>query len=215
MGDWGYAEQRLFSLTIETARSFIPAASAVPVICAANLPGALMFIDRIESAVVTGHIVDSLGMPLQANVRVEEIDSASGMTPVNPVVSDTAFGRYWRLLLPGTYTFTFTKDGYVPKTVTEVVVTDSTQTVLDVTLDVHKPCAPEDLLVTLERDIMQLSWTPVTHLTNGDSCSTIIYHVYESDSPSGPWTLLETTRNAHYEMGLPDGELHFYRVTAE
>ncbi len=134
LGDWGYAEERVFTFTIELANTFIPPAYQVPTICEDNLAGALLMLDRVNYATVTGNITDTAGNPLEAEVHVAEIDEQSGMTPVEPVRSDSTFGRYYRLLLPGSYTFTFSKQGYFSQNASAVVVTDSAITRLDIVL---------------------------------------------------------------------------------
>jgi len=134
MGDWGYAEQRLFTFTIELANTFIPAASLIDDICDDNLQAAQMFLDRASASVVTGHVTNEDGNPLVADVAVAEIDGAAGMTPVEPLRSGELFGRYWRPLLPGSYTFTFSADGYLPQTFANVAVSDTGRTVQNVSL---------------------------------------------------------------------------------
>ena len=54
MGDWGYAEQRIFSYTIELASTFIPPASQVNQICEDNLQAALIMLDRVNHSTVSG-----------------------------------------------------------------------------------------------------------------------------------------------------------------
>ncbi|NOZ08830.1 MAG: hypothetical protein GXO91_08170 [FCB group bacterium] len=139
LGDWAYAQERVFSFTIELAGTFIPPAYQVPTICQDNLAGAMLMLDRVNYATVTGHITDNAGNPLVAEVHVTEIDEQAGMTPVEPVRSDSTFGRYYRLLQPGSYTFTFSKQGYFSQSESAVVVTDSTVTQLDVVLTQQIP----------------------------------------------------------------------------
>jgi len=135
LGDWGYAEERVFSFTVELADNFIPPAYQIQTICDDNLAGALLMLDRVNFATVSGHITNAAdGSPLVADVQVAEIDEQSGMTPVEPVRSDTTFGRYYRLLLPGNYHFTFSKSGYYSQTIDNVTVLDSAVTELDILL---------------------------------------------------------------------------------
>jgi hypothetical protein len=130
MGDWGYAEQRLFSFTIELAQTYIPPATQVPTICDANRPAALMFVNRPKNAMITGHITDTEGNPVVADIHVREIDEQTGMTIVSPVQSDAMFGRYYRMLLPGTYHVVFRANGDSIE-VNEVTVRNDSVTVLD------------------------------------------------------------------------------------
>jgi len=132
MGDWGYSELRMFSYTIELCWEHITTESWINQISEDNVEAALMFLDRVHFATVTGNITDETRSPVVAEIYVHEIDFESGMTSVEPVRSDSTYGRYYRSLLPGTYTFTFTYEGYDDIIVENVVVNDSAQTELNV-----------------------------------------------------------------------------------
>jgi carboxypeptidase T len=215
MGDWGYAEQRLFSFTLETATAFIPAASYVPQIVAANMPGALMFLDRTSNSLVTGHVTDPSGSPLVAEVRVAEIDNATGMTAVEPVRSGAAFGHYWRMLLPGNYTVTFSKTGYLSQTFNNVVVSATTPTTLDVTLQPICPSPPANLVIVIADGQVQLSWDPVTTNNNGAPITISRYRVYAATSLDGPWTESLSTTQTLCVLDMPTDDQRLYRITAE
>ena len=132
MGDWGYSEQRMFAYTLELSWTHITTESWIDQISEDNLEAALIFLDRAHHATVTGNITDETRSPVVAEIYVQEIDFEPGMTSVEPVRSDSTFGRYYRILEPGSYTFTFSLDGYDDITVENVIVNDSTQTLLDV-----------------------------------------------------------------------------------
>ncbi len=132
MGDWGYAEQRIFAYTIELATTFIPPEIQVNQICEDNLQAALIMLDRVNYSTVTGLITDGNDEPLVAEVYVTEIDSVSGMSSVEPVRSDSTFGRYYRLLLPGEYTFTFYNSNDEQIIVNNVLVSENFVTNLDI-----------------------------------------------------------------------------------
>ena len=135
MGDWGYAEQRIFSFTIELATTFIPPESQVDQICEDNLQAALIMLDRVNYSTVTGLITDENDEPIIAEIYVTEIDSVGGMTSVEPVRSDSTFGRYYRLLLPGNYTFTFHNSNDEQIIVNNVTVSENFVTILDISFD--------------------------------------------------------------------------------
>ncbi|MFC1887816.1 M14 family zinc carboxypeptidase, partial [Candidatus Cloacimonadota bacterium] len=132
MGDWGYAEQRLFSYTVELGWTHILADSWIDQICEDNLEAALIFLNRVHYSTVTGNITSETRSPLVAEIYVQEIDFEPGMTSVEPVRSDSTYGRYFRSLLPGSYTFTFSSEGYNDIVIENVIVNDSTQTELNV-----------------------------------------------------------------------------------
>ena len=76
---------------------------------------------------VKGVVKDEAGYPIYlASVQVQGIDHN---------VTTTEQGEFWRLLIPGTYTITVSAMEHEPKTVENIVVTDSgTATVQDFAL---------------------------------------------------------------------------------
>ena len=173
MGDWGYAEQRVFSFTIELATTYIPPESQVQQICEDNLQAALIMLDRINHSTVTGNITDENDEPTIAEIYVTEIDSVEGMTEVEPVRSDSTFGRYYRLLLPGEYTFTFHKEGYADIRQYDVPVNEDSNTELDICL---KPefIQATNITIYANNDSLYLQW---------ENESDYDYEVYSSDNP--------------------------------
>ncbi|MBN1327714.1 MAG: hypothetical protein JW996_07175, partial [Candidatus Cloacimonetes bacterium] len=134
MGDWGYGVERIFSFTIELSKApyFHPPASWIQPICEANLEAALIMIDRVHKAVVTGNITDTAGNPLVAEVYVDEIDYQPGMSEVDPVRSGNTFGRYYRVLLPGTYNLSFVSEEFGQIEIPDVTVSSDSITQLNV-----------------------------------------------------------------------------------
>jgi len=157
MGDWGYAEQRIFSFTTELATTFIPPESQVEQICEDNLQAALIMLDRVNHSTVTGNITNENDEPIIAEIYVTEIDSVEGMTEVEPVRSDSTFGRYYRLLLPGDYSFTFHKEGYADIRHYYVTVDEDSNTELDICL---KPefIQAANITISLNNDSLYLVW---------------------------------------------------------
>jgi hypothetical protein len=126
--DWFYKEHGTIQLLIECGTSNLqPAAPIVDDTCTRNKTGAYWLLNRVlgyqtSAAMLTGHITDAVtGEPLVAEIIIEE-RQASYFTPR---YSDSAFGRYWRPLLPGTYTIHVKKQGYEPATLTNVTVNNS------------------------------------------------------------------------------------------
>jgi carboxypeptidase T len=180
MGDWGYAEERIFAYTLELATSFAPAASHVAEICEDNLQAALIMIDRVSKSTVTGNITDESDNPIVAAVHVTEIDEQTGMTEVEPVRSGSTFGRYYRLLLPGTYTFTFSYPGYADVIAENVPVTLDGVTELDIQFTEIVPI-DESVNITMYRDTIRLNWIP-------DETASY-YEIHSSLSPDGPFEM--------------------------
>ncbi len=173
MGDWGYAEQRIFAFTVELASTFIPPESQVDQICEDNLQAALIMLDRVNHSTVTGLITDGNNEPIIAEVYVTEIDSASGMTSVEPVRSDYDFGRYYRLLLPGSYTFTFHKENCADIIKRNIIVSDDYVTELSICL---KPefINSQNISIFVESDFINLQW---------EDEADYIYEIHSSSDP--------------------------------
>lgn len=171
MGDWGYAEQRIFSFTIELANSFIPEQQNILPICEDNLEAALIFLDRVHHSTLTGNITDISGNPLVADVHVVEIDGVDGMTEVEPVRSDSLFGRYYRPLLPGEYDLVFSYSGYPDITMNNIEILADMNTEVNVTFSVTYV---DSVVLSLDNNIIKLNW-PLEPGTG--------YRVYSSDKP--------------------------------
>ena len=95
------------------------------------------FLNYIEQVLygINGTITDSISSnPLKAKVFVESHDVDSSW-----VYSDSANGDYYRPIIAGTYNVTFSCDGYVSKTISDVIVTNNNATVLDVELSTGTP----------------------------------------------------------------------------
>ncbi|RLC54035.1 MAG: hypothetical protein DRH89_09945, partial [Candidatus Cloacimonadota bacterium] len=109
--DWFYKAHGTIQLLIECGTENLqpnndPPLYLVDDTCERCSIGAYWLLDRAlgynaPGAMLTGHITDAnSGDPLVAEVIIEEAD-ASYFDPRN---SDELYGRYWRPLLPGTYT---------------------------------------------------------------------------------------------------------------
>jgi murein tripeptide amidase MpaA len=131
--DFSYGNYGTFAYTIELATQFIPPADQVQQICQDNLQGALVVMDRLNRAMLTGHVTDdTAGLPITAEVFIKGIDDS----PIyrTPYTSEPLFGRYYRLLLPGTYQVTFSKTGYVSVSYDTIVINPDNPTLLDIKL---------------------------------------------------------------------------------
>ncbi|MDP8201563.1 MAG: M14 family zinc carboxypeptidase [Candidatus Tenebribacter burtonii] len=210
MGDWGYAEQRIFSYTIELATTFIPQESQVEQICENNLQAALIMLDRVNHSTITGLITDENEEPLIVEVYVTEIDSVSGMTSVEPFRSGNSFGRYYRLLLPGEYAFTFHKENYADIIKSNVTISEDSNTELDICL---KPefINSQDINIFVESDFINLQ------------CENEADYNYEIYSSSNPYTNFELNitgefvNDSQWKEVISDNQKFFMikRISAE
>jgi carboxypeptidase T len=131
--DWAYGQHGIFCFTIELATQFIPPASQVPVICQDNLQAAMILLNRVDKSTLTGLVKDaSTNQPVVAEVFIDGIDD-TGLYR-EPYLSNADFGRYYRFLLNGNYSVTFSAYGYIPQTFTNVNINSTGQTILNVNL---------------------------------------------------------------------------------
>jgi hypothetical protein len=202
MGDWGYAEQRIFSFTIELATTYIPPESQVDQICQDNLQAALIMLDRVNHSTVTGLITDENDEPIIAEIYVTEIDSASGMTSVEAVRSDSTFGRYYRLLIPGNYTFVFHKGNYADIIKSNIIVSEDFVTELNICL---KPefINSQNIDIFIESSFIHLQWEDEVDYD---------YEIYSSINPYTDFELNtsgEFLGNSHWKEVLSDNKKFF------
>jgi hypothetical protein len=116
---WMYGEVGTIEYTVETADEFVPQLSVGLEVAKSNLRAALYLLDRVKGAGITGHITDSIsGLPVSARIKIVQLNDHL----VSPRMSDSTYGRYYRLLQPGTYTVQISKVGYVTKTILGVTV---------------------------------------------------------------------------------------------
>ena len=130
MGDWSYAEERVFGYTIELADEFIPEYPTQ--ICEDNLQAFRVMLNRLNNRLLTGHVTDPWGTPIEAEVNVVQIDEQEGMTDVEPYLSGELFGRFWRPLLTGSYDVDFICDGYETVSYEDIEINEEGITELDV-----------------------------------------------------------------------------------
>ncbi|MBC8312835.1 MAG: hypothetical protein H8E33_01125 [Candidatus Cloacimonetes bacterium] len=130
--DWFYQAHGTTQLLIECGTSNLqPDSSLVDDTCERCSAGAYWLLNRIigynaDMSLLTGHITDvETDEPLVAEIIVEEKNAPF----FAPRLSDETYGRYWRQLLPGTYTLKFQKKGYEEFILNDVTVNNSTWTV--------------------------------------------------------------------------------------
>ena len=131
--DFTYGEHGVFGYTVELGTEFIPPSNQIQTICDDNLEAALILLNRTDQSTVTGIITSSETREnIVAEVYVSGIDDTGEFR--EPYKSDENFGRYYRLLTPGSYDLTFSAYGYVAQTIEDVVVTNSGITELNIVL---------------------------------------------------------------------------------
>ncbi len=130
--DWFYKAHGTIQLLIECGTQNLqpnndPPLYLVDDTCERCSIGAYWLLDRAlgynaPGAMLTGHITDvNTGDPLVAEVIIEEADASY----FDPRTSDELYGRYWRPLLPGTYTMRVVKKGYEEQLIENITVNSS------------------------------------------------------------------------------------------
>lgn len=105
MQDWVYEHTNSFEVTIELGCNQYPEAKDLPQYWHYNKRALLNYIKEVHRG-VKGIVTDaSSGKPL-ANVTVHVVNRAHNVT-------SSAYGDYFRLLLPGFYDIVFDKQGYI------------------------------------------------------------------------------------------------------
>lgn len=162
--NWLYYAVGTFAFTIEVSHGYFPLANQVDSICQRNLIGAYYLLERVFGSQITGHITDSItNTPLVAEVRI--LEAYAPPDTIAPRTSDSIFGRFYRLLLPGTYTVEVLKPGYEKESIPNVLVSAEQPTYLEIKL---KPnLTIEEKPIYLNQPIENLRILPsVTRKTN-------------------------------------------------
>jgi len=144
------------AFSVEISDTTIQNPALIDTIVTAHLPSQYFLLQRALGAGITGVIRDSVTMePLEAEVQVTQHMNGD----INPRLSRPDYGRYNRLLAPGTYTLRFIKADYTTKTLNGVSVTNSGPTTRDVLLaPLHpRPPAPE-LTTPVENDSLYFNF---------------------------------------------------------
>ena len=150
------------AFTVEISDTTIQNPALVDSIVAHHLPSQYFLLERALGSGITGIIRDSVTLePIEAEVQVlQHIND-----DINPRLSRPDFGRYHRLLAPGTYTLRFLKDGYRTKTVYNVSVNPNGPTTTDILLYPLSPRPPAPELTfpifadSLDTNMFAFEWT--------------------------------------------------------
>jgi len=126
---WCFQWNGAFSMLIESGTAFQPAWSSVDPEVKRVWPGLKWFLDF--KVPLSGHVTNRYtGGPVRADIAVQGYSYGNGETRF----SDPGYGRYHYFLPDGSYSLTFTADGYRAKVVNNVQVT-AAGTVLDVQME--------------------------------------------------------------------------------
>ncbi len=159
--DWSYGSRSSIDWTIEVADNNIDQVWNL------NRDAMITLLQHTDEG-IRGIITDAdTGEPLEATVTVQEIGY--------PWYNDPAVGDYHRMLLPGTYTVTYSSPGHVDTTISGITVSDTGATKIDVAL---RP--------------------------GGNNYAYQVVSCYFYDADSWPNQYQKNPTNANYALGYPD-----------
>jgi hypothetical protein len=179
--DWSYRYTSDNDITVELSNVKKPNVSTLPTLWENNRESMLAYAEAAQWG-VRGLVTDAAtGQPVYGKVTVQSNS--------HPVYTDPQVGDYHRLLLPGTYSLTFSAPGYEPRTFSNVVVNSAgTATRLDVTLATVAPPTVTGVFVG------STSWaTPFKNFlgTSGAGEAAFGYRIVAADQINElPWTNL-------------------------
>jgi len=136
--NWQYGRLGTFSYSPETVRypDFIIPAPRYYQVIRENLDGCFYFLQRAFGPQLTGRITaPNSGLPVRAEVKVLEVYSPI----VDPRFSDSLYGRYRHLLLPGIYTVEVVADSFPTVRIDDIEVGGDSATTLDIRLPDYVP----------------------------------------------------------------------------
>lgn len=115
--NWMYARANTIQLLIEVGTNNLqPDSAEIEQVVARNKEGVYYLFDRTigyyeDKFLLTGHVTDALtASPLDAEITIQDKNAPY----LEHRISDILYGRYWRPLLPGTYSVKVCRMGYYP-----------------------------------------------------------------------------------------------------
>jgi hypothetical protein len=197
--NWLYYAIGTFSYTIEVSRSYFPPGNMVDTICARNLRGVYYLLRRVFGNKLTGHVRDSVTLePLQAEVRILE-----AYAPPETIwyrVSDSLYGRFYRLLKPGNYTVQVIKPGYQTKTFYNVPITPGNTTYLEILLCPH-PGIEEKSFKLYQKIENQIKIPPILNNSSKIELNLTVPTVVRIDLLSSLGTYITTIADKFFPPG--------------
>lgn len=149
------------AFSVEISDTTIQDPALVDSITTHHMPGLYYLLDRALYGRITGVVRDSVTLePIEAEVQVTQHINDD----INPRLTRPDYGRYNRLLAPGSYTLKFLKDGYRTKTISGVPVNNISPTITDVFLYPNNPRPPAPVLtfptagVVLDTNMFSFEW---------------------------------------------------------
>jgi len=143
---WMYASNGDLEFTIETSPEYMSPGPNALQIAQNNIPGALYLLERVTNGPgISGIITDSATTePLSARIKILELELPHHEGIIEPRISDSLSGRFYRLLQPGFYTVEISKETYYTKIIDSVEIVNGEWTLFDVPLKQKPTFADQD-----------------------------------------------------------------------
>lgn len=194
---YGYFGTAAF--TVELSDTTIQRASLVDSIVTRNLPSIYFLLERALRGRITGVVRDSVTLePLDAEVRVLECHNDD----IRPRLCRADFGRYDRILNPGSYSLRFTKNEYLTQYIYNVIV-DSLPVTNDILLVPLAPRPPAPVLIfpsdgqIMNNNQFAFDWSDV------DLATTYLIEISIDSTFQNPIIYDSTLTNSTYELLSP------------
>jgi zinc carboxypeptidase/carboxypeptidase family protein/type IX secretion system substrate protein len=127
--DWQIYYKHGREQTIELSNTKLLPPAQLPNLWEYNYRSMLNFMEQVLYG-INGTVTDSItNLPVKAKVTIAGFDADS-----SEVYSDSTFGKYYRMIIQGTYNLTFSAPGYYSKTINGVSAINDAATVLNVKL---------------------------------------------------------------------------------
>ncbi|HBZ00194.1 MAG TPA: hypothetical protein DEO84_02630 [candidate division Zixibacteria bacterium] len=201
------------SFSVEISDTTIQNPALVDSICAHHLPGQYFLMSRVFGPGITGIIRDSLTLePIEAEVQVSQAINAD----IHARLSRPDFGRYRRVLNPGTYTLVFKKTGYRTKTVSNVIVHSAGgPTVVDYLLPQTNPRPPAPVTYYPPNDTLILDSLPVFRWHRTVYATKYDFEIYSDSALTSLLFIDSTLTDSSITPGfVPTDSTFYWRVRA-
>jgi hypothetical protein len=205
--NWQYGTLGIIALTVEicSRRCQVPP-EEVDDIVGRNMVGAYWLCERSLKSILKVNVRDtSSGAPLEAMVRVIEIDTLDSIPP--PRRTHPSTGSSYRLLLPGTYSVEVSISGYVARTVENVVVDSLGITEVNVLLPVPTEPAPVPFALDVQIPIFVLERTKRVKISVYDTAGRLVRELVNAEYAPGFYEFNWDGRNGR---GLDAGSGVFF-----
>ncbi|XP_065891304.1 carboxypeptidase D-like isoform X1 [Dysidea avara] len=194
MQDYNYLHSNCFEVTFELSCCKYPRPNQLSTEWENNREALISFIEQTHRG-VAGFVADVDGAPIEnATIHIDGIDHD---------VKSASFGDYWRLLVAGNYTITVSADGYKPKTVTGVIVTNAAVTIQNFSLTIQNHIEPIEPSRFSHHSNEQLDNFLHTYATKYPSI-TRLYSIGKSVKGIDLWVMEISDHPGTHEPGEPE-----------